>query len=224
MERNMIIALKTLSFGVVSLALLAGVAGCSTMHKTTQSQRAPIEQLLISEAVLRSLPARSDGFLPIPYGSSVILDTSGISTAAGTSSDQVLLQKTLVGWLGRQGYAVQKNEENATHRISVIVGALGTELGGNFFGMPPVRSQIIPFSLPELALYKAQYQTGYVTFYMDIFELPSGAFIQSTPAFLAETYYNDYTVLLIFSFKSTDLASPPQVGSYRKPNLNGILE
>jgi hypothetical protein len=140
------------------------------------------------------------------------------------SSDQTLLQKILTGWLGRQGYSVQKNEEKATHRINVIVQALGTELGNSFFGMPPVRSQLIPFSLPELALYKAEYQTGYVKFYMDIFELPSGAFVQSTPAFLAETYYNGHTVLLMFSFTSTDLDFPPQLGSYRKPNVSQMLE
>lgn len=213
--------LKTLALGAVSLGLMTS---CSTMHEATRSQRTPIEQLLISEAVLRSLPSAADGRLPIPPGSSVILDTSGISIAAGISSDQTLLQKILTGWLGRQGYSVQKNEEKATHRINVIVQALGTELGNSFFGMPPVRSQLIPFSLPELAIYKAEYQTGYVKFYMDVFELSSGAFVQSTPAFLAETYYNGHTVLLMFSFTSTDLDFPPQLGSYRKPNVSNLLE
>ncbi|SFN39222.1 hypothetical protein SAMN05216386_0778 [Nitrosospira briensis] len=217
----MIKTFKTLVFVAVSIGLMTS---CSTMHEATRSQRTPVEQLLISEAVLRSLPATADGSLPIPPGSSVILDTSGISIAAGISSDQTLLQKILTGWLGRQGYSVQKSEEKATHRVNVIVQALGTELGNSFFGMPPVRSQIIPFSLPELALYKAEYQTGYVKFYMDIFELPSGAFVQSTPAYLAETYYNGHTVLLIFSFTSTDLDFPPQLGSYRKPNVSNMLE
>src|SRR5688500_7577827 len=209
----MIKTFKTLVFVAVSIGLMTS---CSTMHEATRSQRTPVEQLLISEAVLRSLP--------IPPGSSVILDTSGISIAAGISSDQTLLQKIVTGWLGRQGYSVQKNEEKATHRVNVIVQALGTELGNSFFGMPPVRSQIIPFSLPELALYKAEYQTGYVKFYMDIFELPSGAFVQSTPAYLAETYYNGYTVLLMFSFNSTDLDFPPHLGSYRKPNVSKMLK
>ena len=87
--------------------------------------------------------------------------------------------------------------------------------------MPAARSEIIPIAVPELALYKGQYQTGYVQFYMDIFELPSSAFIQSTPTFLGETYYNNYTLLLLFSFTSTDLESPPQVGWLRKARSTG---
>lgn len=196
---------------LVLIAFSMGLmAGCSNMHKATQSQRAAIEQLLVSEAVLRSLSNGTDDVLSIPQGANVIIDTSGIS------SDQIFLQKTLAGWLGQQGYTVQKNEEKAAYRISVIVRALGTELGDSFFGMPPVTSQLIPFSLPELALYKAQYQTGYAKFHMDVFELPGGRFVQSTPPFLAETYYNDHTILLLFSFSSTDLESPPQLGAFRK--------
>ena len=66
----------------------------------------------------------------------------------------------MASWLGKQGYAIQKKEELASYRINIIAAALGTELGDSFFGMPPVTSQLIPFSLPELAIYKNQYQTG----------------------------------------------------------------
>ncbi len=54
----MIEALKTLVFVAASICL---TTSCSTMHEATRSQRTPIEQLLISEAVLRSLPAAADG-------------------------------------------------------------------------------------------------------------------------------------------------------------------
>ena len=121
----------------------------------------------------------------------------------------------MAGWLGQQGYAIQKNEDKADYRISVIVRSLGTELGNSFFGMPPVTSQLIPFSLPELALYKAQYQTGYAKFHMDIFELPAGTLLQSTPPFLAQTHFNNHTILLFFTINSTDLESPPRLGSFR---------
>jgi hypothetical protein len=213
--------LKTVAAGAASIGLITGLAGCSSTQKITQSQRTAVEQLLISEAVLRSLPTEAEHALPVSPGSSVVLNTAGISIATGVSSDQVLLQKVLSGWLGHHGYLVQKYEEKAAYRINVIVDALGTELGGNFLGMPPSHSEIVPIALPELALYKAQYQSGYVKFYMDVFEVPSGRFIQSTPTFLGETYYNDYTLLLLFSFTSTDLESPPQVGWLRKARSTG---
>ena len=202
--RKMIATIKILTLGMVAIALMAG---CSITQKTSQSPRTTIEQLLISETVTRSLPRKSNGLLPIPKGTNVIVTTSGLT------ADQALLQQILSGWLGQQGYLVQKDEKNATHRIDVIVGALGTEIAGTFFGMPPINSQFIPFSLPELSLYKSQHQTGYVKFHMNVFEIPAGRFIGSTPAFLADSYYNDYTVLFVLSFNSTDLPSPPQFGS-----------
>jgi hypothetical protein len=190
------------------------MAGCSTTQRNTQSPRTSVEQLLISEAVIRSLPRQPESPLPIPQGSNVILNTSGLTT------NQALLQQVLTGWLGQQGYLVQKDEKNATHRIDVIVGALGTELGGTFVGMPPLQSQFIPFALPELSLYKSQHQTGYVKFHMNIFEIPAGRFAGSTPAFLADSYFNKYTVLFIISFTSTDLVSPPQLGTFLRKSIN----
>jgi hypothetical protein len=204
-------ASRIMALCAVSIVFLLG---CSATHKITDSPRASIEQLLISEAVISSLPSKSDESLPIPLGSKVILNTSGLT------KDQILLQQVLTGWLGQQGYLVQKDENNATYRIDVIVRSLGTESGGLFFGIPPVSSQLIPFALPEMALYKSQLQTGYVKFNMNIFEVLTGKFIGSTSAFLADSHYNDYTILFLFSFTSTDLTSTPQLGSFLREPLN----
>jgi hypothetical protein len=166
-------AFRIMALCTVSIAFLIG---CSTT-RTTQSPRTAIEQLLISEAVIRSLPSKPDEYLPIPLGSKVILNTSGLT------KDQTLLEQVLTGWLGQQGYLVQKDENNATYRIDVIVRALGTELGGDFVGLPPIQSQLIPFSLPELSFYKSEHQTGYVKFNMNIFEMLTGKFVGSTSTF-----------------------------------------
>ena len=182
------------------------VAGCSTTQRNTQSSRTAVEQLLLSEAVKRSFPNDPGEFLPIPRGGSVAINTVGMTP------DQAFLQQVLTGWLGQQGYLVQKDGKDATHRVDVVVEALGTELSGTFMGMPPVQSQFIPFSLPELALYKSQYQTGYAKFHLNVFGLPAGNFLGSTPAFLADAYYNDYTVLFVLSHILTDLPSVPELG------------
>jgi hypothetical protein len=204
--------INTLKIMALSTASLAALTGCTTTQKSTQSPRTVIEQLLISEAAIRSLPRQTESPLPIPPGSNVVLNTSALTT------DQTLLLQILTGWMGQQGYLVQKDEKNATYRVDVIVGALGTELAGSFIGMPPIQSVLIPFSLPELSLYKSQNQTGYIKFHMNIFEIPAGRFVGSTPDFRADSYYNDYTVLFAISFTSTDLVSPPQLGTFlRKP-------
>ena len=188
------------------------VAGCSTTQRNTQSSRTAVEQLLLSESVKRSFPSDPGESLPIPRGAGVAINTVGMTP------DQAFLQQVLAGWLGQQGYLVQKDGKDATHRVDVVVEALGTELSSAFIGMPPVQSQFIPFSLPELALFKSQYQTGYAKFHLNVFGLPAGNFLGSTSAFLADAYYNDYTLLFVLSHTFTDLPSVPEMGSFnRKP-------
>ena len=199
---------------MICSASITFLIGCSTTHRTTQSTRTAVEQLLISESAIRSLPNKSNEPLPIPSGSKVTLNTSGLTP------DHALLQEILTGWLGRQGYLIQKDKKNATFRIDVIVNAIGTEEDGTFVGLPPIQSQIIPFSLPELAFYKSENQTGYVKFSMNFFEELTGKFIGASPNFLADSYHNNYTVLLLLSFSSTNLMSPPQLGFLRSRPQN----
>lgn len=205
---------NTLRIIIICSVSVAFLMGCSTTHRTTQSTRTAVEQLLISESVIRSLPNKSDILLPIPPGSKVTLNTSGLT------EDKALLQEVLTGWLGQRGYLVQGDEEDASYRIDVIVSAMGTEEDGTFFGLPPINSTFIPFSTPELAFYKSENQTGYVKFNMNIFETLTGKFIGSGPNFLADSYHNNYTILLLVSFTSTDLPSPPQLGIFGREPLN----
>jgi hypothetical protein len=48
----------------------------------------------------------------------------------------------------------------------------------------------------------------------------TGKFVGSSPNFLADAYYNNYTVLLLLSCSSTNLMSPPQLGSFRSKPQN----
>ena len=203
MNKNM----KALILGLVIIVLMSA---CSTTHKNTQTLRTATEQLLLSEAVLKSLPQQIDTPLPIPLGAKVAIDTSGISL------DQHIVKQAMAGWLGQHGYLVQNDKADATHWVNVNVESLGTEYADSFFGIPPIQGGIIPISTPELAIYKAEYQTGYVKFHFDIIELPSGRFVQTTAPFLAEKFYNNYTVLFMFSFEKTDLIAPPQMGTIKR--------
>ena len=198
---------------IKNLTLMAGfpvlmlLASCSTMHSATQSQKAAIEQLLISEAVLRSLPQDANDIIAIPQGARVAIDTSGVS------ADQIFLQKTLAGWLGQQGYAIQKNEDKADYRISVIVRSLGTELATVFLVCRPSRASLSLFPCPNWRLYKAQYQTGYAKFHMDIFELPE-ARSYSRPRLFWRRPISTIT-RFCFSLLLTQQISNPRRGSAR---------
>lgn len=210
------------------LALLE--QGCATAREPSKTPRTAIEQLLLSHAVLRSL---ADLAVPLPAGSSVFVEVVGFSTepvvlqTAGTaerrqpgarggptmiygpSSDLLLVRDLLAGRLGQLGLRVQMREEDATYRVRMLVRALGTEQGENFFGMPPVQSVLLPFSLPELTLFRAYRQLAHVRYSLDIFEVGSGQLVRSTPWYTGSAYYNQYTVFFFIMFRSSDLIAPP---------------
>ncbi|MCE7915486.1 MAG: hypothetical protein DYH15_12615 [Nitrosomonas sp. PRO4] len=190
------------------IAITGILSACSSTQKITNSARTATEQLLITEAVMRSLPKQRDLPFPIPRGAAIKLEVTGIS------ADKDVVKGIVAGWLGLHGYVVQ--DENASHRINIVVNSLGTELGSKFFGIPPIQASLLPISLPELSLFKAENQAGYARFHFDIFELPSNQFIASSSPFLGDTFYNAYTVLLLFSFNKTDLISPPHITTFGK--------
>lgn len=216
-NRNITKRIKILLLG---LLLVGFMSACSTTHKTTQTARTPIEQLLLSEAVSRSLSQQPTESLQIPQNAGVVLDTSGIS------GDQGYVKEVIIGWLGGQGYRIQNDVAQATHKINVIVESFGTEFEDTFFGLPPIQGGLIPISTPELALFKVQNQTGYVKLYLNIYELPTGRFVQTVKPYLGQTYYDDYTVMFLFKFNKTDLTSPPDLGMFRKAkNLTtGVID
>lgn len=190
----------------LSIALVGFITGCTATQKITSSTRTATEQLLISEAIARSLSKQPNATLPIPKASVIKLEIAGIS------ADKDLVKSAVASWLGQNGYIAQ--DDNATYRMNIVVDSLGSEQANSFFGIPPITATLIPISLPKLSLYEADYQTGYSRFHFDIFEAPSGRFIGTTPSFIADTHFNAHTILFLFKFKQTDLVSPPPVGTY----------
>ena len=189
----------------LSTLLMGLISACSTTQKVTNSARTATEQLLISEAISRSLPKQIDSPLPMPKGAIIKLDVTGLTP------DKDMAKSVVAAWLGLLGYVVQDGAEKATYRINVVIDSLGSEVGNTFFGIPPIQASLIPISLPELALFKADLQGGYARFHLDVFEMPSGRFIASSAPFIADTYYNAYTLLFLISFHRTDLDSPPKI-------------
>lgn len=191
------------SGGVTRWAVLALAcalaAGCSLSREVSKSPRTAVEQLLLTQAVDRSLRNLS---LPIPDGHTVVLESAALT------GDQEFVQKVIADRLNRQGFRLPKNPGEATYRVRVTIEALGTEQGISFVGMPPVQSVLIPFALPELALYKNAHQKAVARMSVDLYDAASGRLISTSPWYEATTFYNQYTVLLFFSFERTDLILP----------------
>lgn len=193
---------------ILSVLVLSLTSACSVGHKITHTPRTAIEQLLLTEATERSLSHPDFAPLPIPPESAVTLVVDGLT------KDSDVLKRIVTGWLREQGYVVRGSQENATYRLEIMTKAFGTEFAQTFFGMPAFQSVLIPFALPELALYKAQYETGYARYYMDIVDIATDRSMGPTPIYTGETYYNDYTIFFLFRFSSSNLTEEPTVGMY----------
>ena len=218
--------------GLLALVVISAVlsAGCATPREPSRTPRTAIEQLLLSQAIERSVAHLE---IPLPSDSAVFLDVSGFGTdpvvlqsrgegvrkqpnapagpmmVYGPSADLLIVRDLVAARLGSLGLRLQTREEEAGYRVRVLVRALGTEQGENFFGMPPVQSVLLPFSLPELTLYRAQNQSGYVRYSIDVFDAGTGRLVRSTPTYIGSAYYNQYTVFFFLTFRSTDVVTPP---------------
>ena len=81
--------------------------------------------------------------------------------------------------------------------ISVLAGSIGTDEKDVLFGMPPVQSMIIPFTLPELALCKAQDQQGFAKVELVATDAKSGGTLYRSGPTYGTTFVHNRTVLFI---------------------------
>ncbi|MCA9420727.1 MAG: hypothetical protein KC592_06905, partial [Nitrospira sp.] len=192
-----------LLLGLLAIFTLTILPGCATTNTIPAPEHlTAIEQFLLTQAIELSLTAEDVLAIPLPKGETVTLETTGLTV------EQRFLLGAVGRWLGEQGLHIQPKDEKATYRAQILIQSLGTEQSLSFFGMPEVQGGLLPFAIPELPLYKAQYQTGYTRFRLDFFETTSGKFVRSTPWFQASTFFNEYTVLFFIGFHTTNLVGP----------------
>lgn len=197
--------------------------GCALQQEISRTPRTAVEQLLLGQALERALGKLS---LPVPEGASIIVEASGFQTdrshlqlmqpdrgmggvVDNLNWDLSFVRDVASAHIGELGYPVRAHASEATYLVRVMVQSLGTNQGITFLGMPAVQSVVIPFSLPELTLYRRQNQLAYARIKLDIFDLASGRLIRSTPWWVGSAFYNQYTILFVIFFRTTDLTDPP---------------
>jgi hypothetical protein len=195
---------------------------CALTQEVSKTPRSAIEQLLLSQAVEQAL---EDLVLPLPEGEGLRVEVSGLQTDRAhlhldeendnfgiidsPSWDLSFVRDLVAGRLGELGYEIRTREDGPPYLVRVMVHAMGTNQGKTFFGIPPIQSLIIPFALPQLTLYQELDQLAHVRLHLDLFSSSTGRLIRATPWVSGTTFYNQYTVLFFFTFRKTDLISPP---------------
>jgi hypothetical protein len=134
---------------------------------------------------------------------------SNLSAVRPHGSDLAVLRGFVEGRFAELGCTLAADRDRVDLWIRVMVLAIGTDQGQSFFGMPPVQSALIPFSLPALTLYQSQRQIAYVRYLVQVYDARTRRLLFFSPWYQGSSYYNQYTVLLFINFRGTDLIEAP---------------
>lgn len=196
----------TQAAGLPAVMIILGVlllSGCAATREPGKPLRTSIEQLLLSQALERTL---KDVSVPLPGNAAVLVDAVGLTR--DNPQDQDYVRQALALHLAGQGFRLAQREDDAAYRVSILIQTLGTEQGVVFLGLPPVQSVLLPFALPEIALYKDLHATGHVRWAFTVLDRSTGRMISASPWYDASTYYNHYTVFFLITFRLTNLEVP----------------
>lgn len=179
--------LAALYLAVVSIVLPIGLGGCTAKRVITTTEHTPVEQLLLTEAIDRTIDKLS---WPDLRGKVVFIDV-GTSEAplAEPQEKTVYVRQALAAQLAQRGAILVPQVGEADYVALALLGALGTEQQDQFLGLPPIQSVLIPFSLPELALYKATRLTGFAKLELVITDRRRGGVEHRSGPARAETYW-----------------------------------
>lgn len=222
------------TLAIIWASIVPLLASCTLPREITKTPRSAIEQLLLTQALNRSLldlrlPVSSSeplymkvSGLQLGYMSPLLPLASGSSATASTSTvtpptegyfspagDLAFISDAVASHLGVLGYRVSRREDEAAYLVRVVVQSFGTIQATSFFGMPPIQSVLIPFSLPQLTIYQNLSQDGYVKYGVEVVERASGRLVYTTPWHSHRTYHDQYTILFFFTFRVTDLDEAP---------------
>lgn len=207
---------------VVSI-LTALTTGCGIEQEVTRTPRTAVEQVLLTQALEQALGNLS---VRLPEGVNVDVDATGLEsdrsrlrmtntdlgTVAIPSRDILYVRDAVAAELGRRGYRVSAGGTESPYLVRVMTESFGTMQASVFVGMPPIQSVLIPFSLPELTLYRNQSQSGYARLHLDVYDNRTGEFLGSTAKLVGRAYFNQYTVLFFLTWLTTDVTAPPLAG------------
>jgi len=172
------------------LFAVALVSGCATERRITNTTATALQQLLTSEASDRALALIAWPYTP---GKSYFVEVG----SPAEWGDQFYLQQRVNAYLVDHGGHITLDPAAADYYVSVLAGAVGTDEKDVLFGMPPVTSVIIPFSLPELALYKAQDQEGFAKIEVVVSDAKHGGIVQRSGPTFGHTYVHNRSVLFV---------------------------
>jgi hypothetical protein len=195
-ERRLIpVPLRTLLLaGVLGL-----VAGCSVM-RVSAGPRTVAEQQLIVRSLDRAAAALD---LERFRGKRVTLSLHGLT------ADRDFAREFLAARMAEQGVIVVGPGIEADLDLTVLATAIGIEQSENLVGVPALTVPLLGMTLPELRLFKWARNRGVSELQIQAYDAATDTLVVSTPMVTGRSRYDAITVLLVFTFRYSDLRRYP---------------
>lgn len=176
--------------------LLLVLVGCAS-RRETDPPRSGAEMLLFSTAADRAADKLTFNLQP---GTKVFVDPAYIE---GTDSKYVL--SAIRDRVLRHGGNLMEDRGNADLIIEPRIGALSVDRDRTLFGTPSLPMPLIGVEIPEVAIFKRDYQQGVVKLAATSYDPKTGQMVQSHDPVYAFSSRKDWTFLIFVSWTTTDL-------------------
>jgi hypothetical protein len=177
-------------------ALLHVASGCAFSSRV-QTPRSSWEQILATTAIDRALKQVE---WPEVDGKSVFVEVG----PPGDVLDDLYLQRRIEANLTDHGAQIARNNEDAEYLLSCLVGAIGLDTTGRFLGLMGSAGGFIPFTIPELALYKNTLRRGFAKTEIYLVDLETKKIIHHSGPVEGTAYRRSKTFFFVFETRDSD--------------------
>jgi hypothetical protein len=120
------------------------------------------------------------------------------------SSDDLYLQRSIEVVLANRGARIARNAENAEYVLSCLVGAIGLDISGRFMGLQGSQGGFIPFTIPELALYKNTLRKGFAKTEIFLVDIETKKILHHSGPVEGAAYRRSKTYFFVFETRESD--------------------
>ena len=189
-------ASRLLVLSAALCALLHVASGCAFSSRV-QTPRSSWEQILATTAIDRALEQVK---WPEVDGKSVLVEVG----PPGDVLDDRYLQRSIEVALADRGAQIARNAEDAEYLLSCLVGAIGLDISGRFMGLMGSPGGFIPFTVPELALYKNTLRRGFAKTEIYLVDLETNEVVHHSGPVEGAAYRRSKTFFFFFETRDSD--------------------
>jgi hypothetical protein len=183
--------------GCALIALLHLASGCAFTSRV-ETPRSSWEQILATEAIDRAL-AKLDW--PEVDGKSVFVEVG----PPGDVIDGLYLRRGIEVALTNRGARIERDSKTAQYVLNALVGAIGLDINGRFFGLMGSSGGLIPFTIPELALYKISRRKGFAKAEIYLVDRDTDEIVHHSGPVEGSTYRISKTYFFVFETRKSDV-------------------